>query len=440
MMNKHIISFICMLCSVILNATNTCPIVYDGNKVLFRVKNPNAKAVYLSGSMLPIKKKIKTPVGTFGKHGDVLMTLNNDDWWEYSIDSVPPGLYTYKFKIDDDKEQIDSLNPNIMREGNEYISYFIIPGGYADDYETKNIPHGFIDEIWYPSALDEFKERRMMIYLPSEYAEQKFTRYPVLYLLHGSGGDEESWLDCGRLAQIMDNLIDQKRCKPMIVVMPNGIANRASAPGKDPNNLDLKSSSINIESMLGSIESVFMNDIVDFVDKNYRTLNNKQNRAIAGLSLGGLQTIFISLNNPTAFDYIGLFSAQATNALNDKNILELEEFADSWNGLSSLLPFLKKKGIFKKITEITNNISNETLSIYGDFDKKLSEQFSNPPSLYYIALGKDDFVKKLNDDFRKKLDKNKFKYIYIETEGGHTWDNWRKYLVDFLPRIFGNNN
>ena len=192
--------------------------------------------------------------------------------------------------------------------------------------------------------------------------------------------------------------------------------------------------------MLGSIESVFMNDIVDFVDKNYRTLNNKQNRAIAGLSLGGLQTIFISLNNPTAFDYIGLFSAQATNALNDKNILELEEFADSWNGLSSLLPFMKKKGIFKKITEITNNISNETLSIYGDFDKKLSEQFSNPPSLYYIALGKDDFVKKLNDDFRKKLDKNKFKYIYIETEGGHTWDNWRKYLVDFLPRIFGNNN
>ena len=109
MMNKLIISFICMLCSVILNATNTCPIVYDGNKVLFRVKNPNAKAVYLSGSMLPIKKKIKTPVGTFGKHGDVLMTLNNDDWWEYSIDSVPPGLYTYKFKIDDDKEQIDSL-------------------------------------------------------------------------------------------------------------------------------------------------------------------------------------------------------------------------------------------------------------------------------------------------------------------------------------------
>ena len=187
MMNKLIISFICMLCSVILTATNTYPIVYDGNKVLFRVNKTNAKAVYLSGTMFPIKKKIKTPVGTFGKHGDVLMTLNNDDWWEYSIDSVPPGLYTYKFKIDNEKEQIDSLNPNIMREGNEYISYFIIPGGYADDYEIKNIPHGFIDEIWYPSTLEEFKERRMMIYLPSEYAKQKLTRYPVLYLLHGSG-------------------------------------------------------------------------------------------------------------------------------------------------------------------------------------------------------------------------------------------------------------
>lgn len=89
---------------------------------------------------------------------------------------------------------------------------------------------------------------------------------------------------------------------------------------------------------------------------------------------------------------------------------------------------------------MTNNMSKGSLAIYGDFDRKLAEQFSNPPELYYITLGQDDFVKKLNDDFRMKLDEIKAQYVYIETDGGHTWNNWRKYLVDFLPRIFNQTN
>ncbi len=368
------------------------------------------------------------------------MTLTDNGWWEYTIDSLQSGLYTYNFIVENNNVQIDSLNPNVMREGNEYKSYFIVNGGYADDYRTKSVPHGQVDEVWYPSILEGIDKRRMMVYLPNEYFKNKTKHYPVLYLLHGSGGDEEAWLDCGRLAQIMDNLIAEKRCKPMIVVMPNGNANRAAAPGKDPKHLEQKSSSINVESMLGSIESVFMNDVVNYIDKKYRTKNNKKNRAIAGLSLGGLQTMFISLNNPSSFDYIGLFSAQATNAMTDKNISEMKEFSDSWNSLSSYLPFMKKKGIFKKISEMTSAMSKGSLSVYSDFDNKLTKQFSDPPQLYYISLGEDDFVKKLNDDLRKKLDQNKFPYVYVETEGGHTWDNWRKYLVDFLPRIFRSTN
>lgn len=411
------------------------PIIHDDNSVTFEFLSLDAVKIEVCGTMLPMANKIKTPAGTFGKQGSADMKQCAGKW-TYRTEPLEPGLYTYNFELNDSITITDPKNPNVMREGNNYKNYFIIEGGYADDYKTKTVPHGKIEEVWYPSTLEGFDKRRMMVYLPKEYSTRKTRRYPVLYLLHGSGGDEEAWLDCGRLAQIMDNLIADKRCKPMIVVMPNGIANRAAAPGKDPERPDLKASSINIESMLGGIETVFVNDIVNYVDKNYRTVKDKNYRAIAGLSLGGLQTIFISLNNPTVFDYIGLFSAQATNAINETNIPEMKEFSDSWNSLSAIFPFMKRKGLGKRISEMTSNMSKGTLAIYSDFDNKLDEQFSLPPQLYYIALGKDDFVKKLNDDFRAKLDRKKYDYVYVETDGGHTWDNWRKYLVDFLPRIF----
>lgn len=430
-----IISYVILLCTINIYAQDRSPIINQDGSVTFRIYNPNVTEVELNGTMLPESRKIKTPVGTFGKVGKVQMTLSNNGWWEYTIASIAPGLYTYSYTMDDE-QFVDSLNPNIMREGNKYVSYFIVKGGYADDYELKTVPHGQVKDVWYPSSLASFDKRRMMVYFPYEYTQNKTKHYPVLYLLHGSGGDEESWLDCGRLAQIMDNLIYEKRCKPMIVVMPNGIANRAAAPGKDPNNPDLKSSSINVESMLGSIEAVFVKDIVDYVDENFRTINSKKCRAIAGLSLGGLQTIFVSLNNPSMFDYIGLFSAQSTNALDDKYISDLSKLSESWNNLSSVFPMLKKKGLGKKISEISNNMSGGAIEIYSNIDNKLTEQFLNPPQLYYITLGRDDFVKKLNDDFRAKLDKEGYEYVYIETDGGHTWDNWRKYLVDFLPRLF----
>lgn len=406
------------------------PVINPDNSVTFNFYMPEADEVVLKGSFIPSKDYIKTEIGTLSKSGKVDMKKQGD-LWTYTTDVLPSEFYTYYFEVDD-KHFVDPNNSNVVRDIADSLSYFIIKGGIADNYVTQHVPHGSIKKVWYPSTLNGMKKRRMTIYLPKAYSTNTQKRFPVLYLLHGSGGDEDAWEGCGRVVQILDNLIAEGRCEPMIVVMPNGNAGLAAAPGSDPKNPNQKPSAMNTNSMLGQIESVFMDEVVDYVDENYRTINDKAHRAIAGLSLGGLHTLFISLNNPTKFDYVGLFSAQTTNALNDKRIGSMQKIGEAWNELKSNLPFIGGGSVDRKISSLTS----EELSIYDDVDSKLKAQFSTAPKLYYIAVGRDDFVKKLNDDWRKKLDAKGYKYYYNETDGGHTWENWRKYLVDFLPRIF----
>lgn len=406
------------------------PVINPDNSVTFNFYMPEADEVVLKGSFIPSKDYIKTEIGTLSKSGKVDMRKQGD-MWTYTTDVLPSEFYTYYFEVDD-KHFVDPNNSNVVRDIADSLSYFIIKGGIADDYVTQHVPHGSIKKVWYPSTLNGMKKRRMTIYLPKAYSTNTQKRFPVLYLLHGSGGDEDAWEGCGRVVHILDNLIAEGRCEPMIVVMPNGNAGLAAAPGSDPKNPNQKPSAMNTNSMLGQIESVFMDEVVDYVDEKYRTINDKTHRAIAGLSLGGLHTLFISLNNPTKFDYVGLFSAQTTNALNDKRIGSMQKIGEAWNELKSNLPFIGGGSVDRKISSLTS----EELSIYDDVENKLKVQFSTAPKLYYIAVGRDDFVKKLNDDWRKKLDAKGYKYHYNETDGGHTWDNWRKYLVDFLPRIF----
>lgn len=406
------------------------PIINPDNSVTFNLYMPDADEVTIKGTFIPSKEYIKTKKLTLSKSGKVEMTKQGDIW-TYTTDTLPSEFYTYYFEVDD-KRFIDQKNPNVVRDIADSLNYFIIKGGIADDYTTHKVRHGSIKKVWYPSNLDSMKTRRMSIYLPYAYNQNKKKRFPVLYLLHGSGGDEDAWEDCGRVVQILDNLIAEGRCKPMIVVMPNGNAKLAAAPGSDPNNPDQKPFANNTSSMFGKIESVFMDEVVNYVDKKYRTINNKAHRAIAGLSLGGLHTLFISLNNPTKFDYVGLFSAQTTNTLNDRRINNLHKIGEAWNDLKDNLPFMGGGSVDRKLSRLTS----EDLNIYEDVDNKLKAQFATPPKLYYIAVGRDDFVKKLNDDWRKKLDTGGYKYHYNETDGAHTWENWRKYLVDFLPRLF----
>lgn len=422
-----------MLCALTAGASgkSASPVLNADSTVTFRVTFPDADEVVLRGSFLPRKEYLKTSAGALGKEGSVEMEQDGDVW-TYTTAKLPSDMYTYSFEVDGEN-RLDPNNSNTVRETNDTLNYFIVGGGLGDDFvEHKGVARGRLEHVWYPSAMKGMSKRRMTVYLPAAYAKDSKERFPVLYLLHGSGGDEDSWTYCGRVAQILDNLIAQGRCCPMIVVMPNGNADLAATPGADPANPDVKPNGNNTSSMLGKIESVFMNDVVKYTDSHFRTIADKENRAIAGLSLGGLQTMYIAMNNPKAFDYVGLFSAQTTNALNNRRIDTMQKVGDLWDSLKQDLPFLGGGKVDRTISKYTSS----ELDIYENTDKKLQAQFADPPKLYYIALGSDDFVKKLNDDYRKTLDAGHYKYYYHETTGGHTWDNWRRYLVDFLPRIF----
>jgi len=233
--------------------------------------------------------------------------------------------------------------------------------------------------------------RCITIYTPPGY-ENNNEKYPVLYLLHGMGGDEEAWIALGRTAQIIDNLIAQGKAQPMIVVMPNGNAAQEAAPGES--SLGMYKPTMQLpNTMDGTYENSFK-DIISFVESNYRVKAEKSNRAIAGLSMGGFHSLHISRFYPNTFDYVGLFSA-------------------------AIMPDEKVKS-----------------KVYENFDETLSAQMNNGVQLYWIGIGKTDFLYQANVDYRKKLDNMDFKYTYIETEGGHTWDNWRKYLSEFATQIF----
>lgn len=337
--------------------------------VTLKLHAPNSKDVYVKGSFLDRQFKVKTKAGSFGKAQKAKMK-KYDGEWIYTTKPLKSEFYTYCFVVDG-QEQLDPSNPYTIRDVNDYFNYFIVGGGIADNYLIQNVPHGHVEKVWYPSTLKGMSKRRMTVYTPSEYKTNTTKTFPVLYLLHGSGGDENAWEEAGRAIQIL-----------------------------------------------------------------YRVKKNKANRAIAGLSLGGLHTIFISANNPEMFDYVGLFSAQTTNALNDNRITTLGGLATGVQSLASKIPFLNGTKFAEKVSVFARKFNDGRLEIYSKLDNKLKNQFANPPKLYYIAVGEDDFVKKLNDDFRAKLNAGGYKYTYSETDGGHSWENWRKCLIDFLPRLF----
>jgi enterochelin esterase family protein len=284
----------------------------------------------------------------------------------------------------------DPNNVYLIRDVATVTNVFIIGGGRADLYKVNKVPHGTVARRWYNSPSLNLT-RRLTVYTPAGYETSK-NSYPVLYLLHGMGGDEEAWIALGRTAQILDNLIAQGKAKPMIVVMTNGNVSQEAAPGESA--LGFYKPSMQLpKSMEGSMEASFP-DVVKFIESNYRTVAKKTGRAIAGLSMGGFHSLHISNQYPDMFDYVGLFSA-------------------------AIMP---NKGIKSPV--------------YDNFDSKLKIQFSKKPALYWIAIGKADFLYQANSDYRKLLDQNGYKYTYYETEEGHIWKNWRIYLSEFTPLLF----
>ncbi len=410
------------------------PTVNADKTVTFTIEAPNAKEVKIEGSFLPKVKQVKTPMGTFGKSQQPDMQKKGKQW-TYVSSALESELYTYNFIVDG-MRMLDPENTNVIRDVAEYSNCFFVGDGIADNYMVKDVPHGTVSKVWYPSSWEGMSQRRMTVYTPPQYEDSPSVRYPVLYLLHGSGGDENAWTEAGRAAQILDNLMAQGRIAPMIVVMPNGLTDWQAAPGESTA-YNREPSAMNVSSMMGRFENTFANDIVKYVDAHYRTLATQDKRAIAGLSLGGLHTIFISANNPTMFGYVGLFSAQTTNTMTDGRLKRLGKVATGLQKMMNKMPSLQDTAIGDKIGDVSTRFTSGDMDIYGNVDEKLKTQFaSSGLKLYYIAVGRDDFVMKLNTDWRKKLDTAHYKYIYHETDGAHSWENWRKYLVDFLPRIF----
>ena len=266
----------------------------------------------------------------------------------------------------------------------------LVPGEPSDLYQVHDVPHGTLSKIWYESPTLGMK-RRMYVYTPPGYESTK-EKFPVLYLLHGMGGDEEAWIALGRSTQILDNLIAAGKAKPMIVVMSNGNVAQQAAPGESAKGM-YKPAFRMEHTMDGKFEETFP-DIISFIEKNYRVKADKSHRAIAGLSMGGYHSLHISRYYPQTFDYVGLFS-------------------------SAIMP----------------NEQAES-DVYKNFDESLQIQMKNGCKLYWIAIGKTDFLYKDVEGYREKLDAMGMEYEYVETEGGHTWTNWRVYLSQFVPLLF----
>ena len=365
------------------------PEVHDNNTVTFRLKAPKAVKVQVTGDFLPTQK-IKTPFGEFDGPGIADLTENKDGVWEFTTpEPLKPELYSYTFLVDGLKIT-DPSNVYQIRDVASVTNVFIIGGDRADLYKVNKVPHGSVSKVWYHSDVLDL-DRRLTVYTPAGY-ETSGKRYPVFYLLHGMGGDENAWSELGRTAQIMDNLIAQGKAKPMIVVMTNGNAALEAAPGESA--LGFTAPSMNLpKTMEGSFETAFP-EVVKFIDKTYRTQANKKGRAIAGLSMGGFHSMHISKQYPDMFNYVGLFSA-------------------------AIMPGKDVKS-----------------PIYDDLEGKLKTQFAKKPALYWIGIGTTDFLYKANEDYRKLLDEKGYKYTYYETGEGHIWKNWRIYLTEFAPLLF----
>ena len=415
MKNMFILSFIFFLLSTSVRGqtpNEQMPLIGEDRSITFKYRSPEERKVTIEGSFTEAKD----------------MTFK-DSAWILHIDSLPSEMYTYRF-YDGNKKFLDPCNPNVVRDITDTINYFIIDGVPGSYYKKQNVPHGKVYQLWYPSSFNEnMKQRRLSVYLPADYEMNIKKKYPVLYLLHGTGGDEMAWLDMGRLAQIMDNMIAQGKTKPMIVIMPNGIVDLDAAPGQSPY-MQGKASHSNVSSWMGRTEKAFPEEVVTFVEKTFRIKPDKQHRAIAGLSMGGLHAIAISANNPMMFDYVGLFSPQSINPLTDKNIMHIQKVNAQVEKIKDkFTSWLKLK--YEKGKDVV-----EDVDIYQNLDNKLKNQFKTPPRLYYIAIGRKDPLKPFLDKFRKRLSKQGATSLYKETDGAHSWENWRKYLLDFLPRIF----
>ncbi|MCR5043786.1 MAG: esterase [Bacteroidaceae bacterium] len=352
------------------------PVVNADGTVTFNFYSPSAQRVSVSGDFDEIRNQ------------RLEMTKQENGVWTVTTKALNPELYSYSLSVDGQRF-VDPANSYVNRDISTLSNIFIVTKSNDDKghlYSVNDVPHGMLSRVWYDSPTLG-QQRRMTVYLPAAYDGKK--AFPVMYLLHGHGGDETAWGDLGRASQIMDNLIAEGKCVPMIVVMPNGNPTCNAAPGWWHEGMYTPDgNAFNQRGAKASMEESFM-DIVNFVDSHYKTVKKRSGRAVTGLSMGGGHTFGISRLYPETFDYYGLQSAAARVQQND-----------------------------------------------AKFNEQMSRLFSSKPKLFWIAIGKEDFLIQQNNGLRQYLDAHNYPYEYYENDGGHIWRNWRIYLSMFAQKIF----
>ena len=342
------------------------PEVRADRKVVFRLLAPQAESVALRTSDL---------AGTGG--GTPQMTKGENGVWEVTVGPVEPGAYRYTYAVNG-VQVVDPRNPATSESNATVYSVVYVPGNEFMD--AAKVPHGAVASICYFSKSLN-RNRRMHVYTPPGY-EAGQDKYPVFYLLHGAGDSDDSWSSVGRAGFILDNLIAAGKAKPMVVVMPAGhtsagfgMRGAGGAPQRD------------------EFAEDFLGDIMPYVESHYRVFTDRAHRAMAGLSMGGGQTLGIGFSHLDKFGYLGVFSS----------------------------------GIFGGGTGAWEKQRQRMLD-----DASLKEGLK----VLWFATGTDDFLMQSTKGTIEVLKKHGFKPVFKETPGGHTWINWRNYLNEFAPMLF----
>jgi enterochelin esterase-like enzyme len=346
------------------------------HKVTFRIYAPKASEVSVSGD--------------FGAGG--MLTKDEKGVWSITVGPFTPDFYSYAFHVDGVRT-IDPKNAMIKQGIGSLESMFLLPGAEADFEATKDVLHGEVHIARYRSGtLDEI--RSMHVYTPPNY-EFGSEKYPVLYLLHGGGDEDSGWSTIGRAGFILDNLLAEKKAVPMIVVMPNGSLPRpANLPRFEPGTTPTPEARAAMETARNRFTDELLKEVVPYVEKHYRVKTGQENRAVAGLSMGGGQTLQVATTHPNEFAYVGVWSA----GIGGRNAESFETRNES---------FLKNADHVNKVIK-----------------------------LFSISVGDKDFALNGSKSLAESLEKHGIKHELHISGGGHTWINWRHYLNEFAPKLF----
>jgi enterochelin esterase family protein len=350
------------------------PEVSAERTIVFRIHAPKAEAIRVVGGDLP------------GNGPGAAMTKGDNGVWEVKLGPVPAGAYRYRFNIDG-LEVVDPRNPATSQSNDNVWSLVCVPGSEYGD--LADVPHGAVAEVVYSSqALG--RSRRMHVYTPPGY-EKGEGQYPVLYLLHGASDSDASWSTIGRAGFILDNLIAAGKAKPMIVVMPAGHTGPLrQRPPRERSG----------DRPADEFVADFTRDLRPYVEKHYRVLADRPHRAIAGLSMGGSQTLNIAFADLAEFGYVGVFSSGVFGIVGRGG----EAPSNRWEG------------------EHAAALDNAELK--------------NGLELVWFGCGKEDFLIRTSDATVEMLKRHGFDVAYRQSEGGHTWLNWRDYLTEFAQLLF----